>query len=90
MVAIATRLLHKTQLFEREPPKEHSCEFCKNPVNSFLEEVFLKEEFMDACTHRRTDARGTQEVPIHPSHVYGRIKILHTIFEKGQPRNIPV
>ena len=31
-----------------------------------------------------------QEAPIHQSHVYGRIKILRTIFEKGQPRNIPV
>ena len=31
-----------------------------------------------------------QEAPIHQSHVYGRIKILRTIFEKGHPRNIPV
>ena len=31
-----------------------------------------------------------REVPIHQSHVYGRIKILQTIFEKGHPRNIPV
>ena len=28
--------------------------------------------------------------PIHQSHVYGRIKILQTLFEKGHPRNIPV
>ena len=28
--------------------------------------------------------------PIHQSHVYVRIKILRTIFEKGHPRNIPV
>ena len=31
-----------------------------------------------------------QEAPIHQSHVYGRIKILRTFFEKGHPRNIPV
>ena len=31
-----------------------------------------------------------QEAPIHQSHVYGRIKILQTIFEKGHQRNIPV
>ena len=31
-----------------------------------------------------------QEAPIHQSHVYGRIKISRTVFEKGHPRNIPV
>ena len=31
-----------------------------------------------------------QEAPIHQSHVYGGIKILRTIFEKGHPRSIPV
>ena len=31
-----------------------------------------------------------QEAPIDQSHVFGRIKISQTIFEKGQPRNIPV
>ena len=31
-----------------------------------------------------------QETPIHQSHVYGRIEISRTIFEKGHPRNIPV
>ena len=31
-----------------------------------------------------------REAPIHQSHVYGRIKISRTIFEKGHPRNIPV
>ena len=31
-----------------------------------------------------------QEAPIHQSHVYGRIKISRTIFEKGHKRNIPV
>ena len=30
-----------------------------------------------------------QEAPIHQRHVYGLIKILRTIFEKGHPRNIP-
>ena len=31
-----------------------------------------------------------QEAPIHLSHVYGRIKISPTSFEKGHPKNIPV
>ena len=31
-----------------------------------------------------------QEAPIHHSHVYGRIKISQTIFQKGHPWNIPV
>ena len=31
-----------------------------------------------------------QEAPIHQSHVYGRIKILQTIFENGHQRNVPV
>ena len=31
-----------------------------------------------------------QEAPIHQSHVFGRIKISRTIFEKGHLRNIPV
>ena len=31
-----------------------------------------------------------QEAPIHQSHIYGRIKISRTIFEKRHPRNIPV
>ena len=31
-----------------------------------------------------------QEAPIHQSHVYGRIKISRTFFEKGHPWNIPV
>ena len=30
-----------------------------------------------------------QEAPIHQSHVFVRIKISKTIFEKGHPRNIP-
>ena len=31
-----------------------------------------------------------RRAPIHQSHVYGRIKISRTIFQKGHPRNIPV
>ena len=34
--------------------------------------------------------RIVQKAPIHQSHVYGRIKILRTIFKKGHPWNIPV
>ena len=31
-----------------------------------------------------------QEAPIHQSHVYGRIKISRTIFEKGHQKNVPM
>ena len=31
-----------------------------------------------------------QKVLIHQSHIYRRIKILHKVFEKGHPKNIPV
>ena len=31
-----------------------------------------------------------QVAPIHQSHVYRRIEISRTIFEKGHPRNISV
>ena len=31
-----------------------------------------------------------QKVPIHQSHVYGRIKISKTIFEKSPQKNISV
>ena len=34
--------------------------------------------------------RIVQKAPIHQSHVCGRIKILRTIFENSQTRNIPV
>ena len=39
----------------------------------------------------KSDQRFRQRKPlIHQCHVYGRIKILRTIFEKGHARNIPV
>ena len=34
--------------------------------------------------------RIVQKAPIHQSHVYRRIKIIRTIFERGHTRNIPV
>ena len=42
--------------------------------------IFL--EFLHVCI--------VQKAPIHQSHVYGRIKILQTSFEKGHTRNIPM
>ena len=31
-----------------------------------------------------------QKAPIHQSRIYGQIKILRTLFEKGHPKNIPL
>ena len=51
----------------------------QNQTSSFGED-FLK---ISSCPY---SARS----PIHQSHVFGRIKISPTIFEKGHLRNIPV
>ena len=52
----------------------------QNLTCSFGEEDFLR---ISSCPYI------VQEAPIHQSHVFGRIKISRTIFEKGHPRNIP-
>ena len=49
-------------------------------LSSFREEDFLR---ISSCPYI------VQEAPIHQSHVFKRIKISRTIFEKGHPRNIP-
>ena len=53
----------------------------QNLTSSFGEEDFLR---ISSCPYI------VQEAPIHQSHVFGRIKISQTIFEKGHQRNIPV
>ena len=50
-----------------------------------LRSSFGKEDFLKISSSPYI----VQEAPIHQSHVFGRIKILQTIFEKGHPRNIP-
>ena len=52
----------------------------QNLTSSFGEEDFLR---ISSCPYI------VQEAPIHQSHVFWRIKISQTIFEKGHPRNIP-
>ena len=56
--------------------KPDSCEIISKSENKIF------SEFLHVCI--------VQKAPIHQSHVYGRIKISRTIFEKGHPRNIPV
>ena len=51
----------------------------QNLTSSFGEEDFL---IISSCPYI------VQEAPIHQSHVFGRIKISRTLFEKGPPRNI--
>ena len=46
----------------------------------------FREDFFEEFLH----VRIVQAAPIHQSHVNGQIKISLKIFEKGQPRNIPV
>ena len=53
----------------------------QNLTSGFREEDFLR---ISSCPYI------VQEAPIHLSHVFGRIKISQTIFEKGHPSNIPV
>ena len=66
--------------FEKGHPRDIPVKLFQNLTSSFGEENFL----------RISSYPIVQEAPIHQSHVYGRIKILRTIFEKGHPRNIPV
>ena len=67
-------------LFEKGHPRNIPVKLFQNLTNSFGEEDFLR---ISSCPYI------VQEAPIHQSHVFGRIKILQTIFEKGHPRNIP-
>ena len=57
----------------------------QNLTSGFWEQDFFalyRHEFLHVCI--------LQKAPIHQSHIYGQIKILRTLFEKGHPRNIPV
>ena len=53
----------------------------QNLTISFGEENFLEISSCPYIVHK---------APIHQSHVFRRIKISQTTFEKGHPRNIPV
>ena len=66
--------------FWKGSPKEHSCEIISKSDQRFRRRRFFKNSHVHIV----------QEAPIHQSHIYGRIKISPTIFEKGHPRNIPV
>ena len=66
-------------IFEKGPQKNILVNFFQNLTCRFGED-FLR---ISSCPYI------VQEAPIHQSHVFGRIKILQTIFEKGHPRNIP-
>ena len=67
-------------LFENGHPRNIPVKLFQNLTSSFGEEDFLR---ISSCPYI------VQEAPIHQTHVYGWIKISQTIFEKGQPRNIP-
>ena len=68
-------------IFEKGHPRNIPVKLFQNVTSSFGEEDFLR---ISSCPYI------VQEAPIHQSHVFGRIKISQTLFEKGHPRNIPV
>ena len=67
-------------IFEKGHQWNIPVKFFLNLTSGFGEEDFLR---ISSCPYI------VQEAPIHLSHVFGRIKISRTIFEKGHPRNIP-
>ena len=69
-------------LFEKGHQRNIPVKLFQNLTSSFGEEDFLR---ISPCHYINI----VQEAPIHQSHVYGRIKISRTIFEKGHQRNIP-
>ena len=66
--------------FEKGHQRNIPVKLFQNLTSSFREEDFLK---ISSCPCI------VQEAPIHQSHVFRRIKISQTSFEKGHPRNIP-
>ena len=66
-------------IFEKGHERNIPVKLFQNLTSSFGED-FLR---ISSCPYI------VQDAPIHQSHVFGRIKILQTIFEKGHPRNIP-
>ena len=67
-------------LFEKGYQRNIPVKLFQNLTNSFGEKDFLR---ISSCPYI------VQEAPIYQSHVFGRIKISRTIFEKGHLRNIP-
>ena len=61
--------------FEKGHPRNIPVKLFQNLTSSFREQDFCFEEFLHVPI--------VQEAPIHQSHVYGRVKISQTIFEKG-------
>ena len=68
-------------IFEKGHQRNIPMKLFQNLTSSFGEEDFLRISSCPYIVH---------EAPIHQSHVFWRIKISQTIFEKGYPRNIPV
>ena len=68
-------------LFEKDHPRNIPVKLFQNLTSSVGQQDFLN---ISSCPYI------VQEAPIHQSHVFGRIEISQTIFEKGHPRNIPV
>ena len=66
--------------FEKGHQRYIPVKLFQNLTSSFGEEDFLR---ISSCPYI------VQEAPIHQRHVFGRVKISQTIFEKGHPRNIP-
>ena len=67
-------------VFEKGQARNIPVKLFQNLTSTFGEEDFLR---ISSCLY-------SGRTPLHQSHVYGRIKISQTIFEKGHPRNIPV
>ena len=65
--------------FEKGHPRNNPVKLFQNHTCLFREDFF---KFLHVCM--------VQVAPIHQSHVYRRIKISGTNFEKGHPRNNPV
>ena len=68
-------------IFKKGHPRNIPVKLFQNLTCSFREEDFLR---ISSCPYI------VQEAPIHQSHVYGRIKISQTIFEKGHQRDTPL
>ena len=67
--------------FWKRSNKEQSCEIIPNSDKLFQKRRFLKNFFKST---------RSKEPPPHGGHVFRRIRISRTIFEKGHPRNYPV
>ena len=75
---VYARIKFSRTFFEKGHPRNIPVKLFQNLTSGFREE----EEFLHVHI--------VQEAPIHQRHLYGRIKISRTLFEKGHPRNTPV